>query len=212
MAGETIPILTRAQLSQVFKDPRILLAFETLQRQVALGIPEEVNQAIDTADNAQIAADNAQFDASNALALGAALQNPSYVTLAPSTTLNNERVLQGATGVTLPVVGGTVTITVDVLAILGYTPVNPANPVNLASTLDVDGVATLTGGATLGGVLGAWSRTVAELATLTPAAGSVAYASNGRKNGEGPGLGTGVLVFRDASNWIACDSGTPVAA
>lgn len=210
--AQTTPLLTRAQLAQVFKDPRVLLAFEQFQRQVALGIPSDVNHAIDVADNAQIAADDAQFDASNALALGAALQNPSYVTLATSTTLNNERVLQGATGVTLPVVGSTVTITVDVLAILGYTPVNPANPVNLGSTLDVAGLATLSGGVASGGVVGTWSRTVAQLAALTPAAGSVAYASDGRKNGEGPGLGTGVLVFRDGANWIACDSGTPVAA
>lgn len=44
-------------------------------------------------------------------------------------------------------------------------------------------------------------------------AGSQAYASNGRKNGEGAGSGTGVLVFYDgAGHWIACDSGTTVAA
>ena len=44
------------------------------------------------------------------------------------------------------------------------------------------------------------------------AAGSIAYASNGRKNGEGAGVGTGVLVFRDASGWKACDTGAAVAA
>jgi len=44
-------------------------------------------------------------------------------------------------------------------------------------------------------------------------AGSVAYASNGRKNGEGGGAGTGVLVFYDGAGlWIACDTGTAVAA
>jgi hypothetical protein len=43
-------------------------------------------------------------------------------------------------------------------------------------------------------------------------AGSQAYASDGRKNGEGAGTGTGVLVFYDGSNWIACDSGATVAA
>jgi hypothetical protein len=46
----------------------------------------------------------------------------------------------------------------------------------------------------------------------TGAAGSVAFASNGRKNGEGAGLGTGVLVFHDGSNWIAVDTGATVAA
>lgn len=42
--------------------------------------------------------------------------------------------------------------------------------------------------------------------------GDIAYASNGRKNGEGAGLGTGVLVFKDATAWIACDTGAAVAA
>jgi hypothetical protein len=42
--------------------------------------------------------------------------------------------------------------------------------------------------------------------------GSQAFASDGRKAGEGAGSGTGVLVFYDGSNWIACDSGTTVAA
>ncbi len=42
--------------------------------------------------------------------------------------------------------------------------------------------------------------------------GDMAYASNGRKNGEAPGAGTGVIVFRDASVWVAVDSGTTVAA
>lgn len=43
-------------------------------------------------------------------------------------------------------------------------------------------------------------------------AGSQAYASNGRKNGEGVGVGTGVLVFHDGTAWRACDTGATVAA
>lgn len=54
------------------------------------------------------------------------------------------------------------------------------------------------------------SYTVAALPTAT--AGAMAYASNGRKAGEGVGVGTGVLVFRDGSNWIAVDTGATVAA
>ena len=43
--------------------------------------------------------------------------------------------------------------------------------------------------------------------------GSMAYASNGRKNGEGAGSGTGVLVYYDQANhWIASDTGVTVAA
>lgn len=52
------------------------------------------------------------------------------------------------------------------------------------------------------------------VATLPAAgtAGRMAYASDGRKNGEGAGLGTGVQVFDDGSNWIAVDTGATVAA
>lgn len=48
--------------------------------------------------------------------------------------------------------------------------------------------------------------------TLPVQAGSQAYASNGRKNGEGAGLGTGVLVFYDGTAWRACDTGATAAA
>lgn len=42
-------------------------------------------------------------------------------------------------------------------------------------------------------------------------AGSQVYASDGRKNGEGAGTGTGVLVFYDSTGtWIAVDSGVAV--
>lgn len=44
------------------------------------------------------------------------------------------------------------------------------------------------------------------------AAGDTAYASNGRKNGEGAAAGTGVLVFKDGTAWRACDTGATVAA
>lgn len=54
--------------------------------------------------------------------------------------------------------------------------------------------------------------TVATLPTTGVVAGNTAYASNGRKNAEGAGAGTGVMVFRDASAWRACDTGATVAA
>lgn len=51
------------------------------------------------------------------------------------------------------------------------------------------------------------------VATLPAAsAGDVSFATNGRKNGEGAGLGTGVLVFYDGTAWRACDTGATVAA
>lgn len=43
-------------------------------------------------------------------------------------------------------------------------------------------------------------------------AGLLAYASNGRKAGEGAGAGTGVPVFHDGTAWKAFDTGATVAA
>lgn len=54
------------------------------------------------------------------------------------------------------------------------------------------------------------SFTVAALPAGT--AGETAFASNGRKNGEGAAAGTGVLVFHDGTAWRACDTGATVAA
>jgi hypothetical protein len=54
------------------------------------------------------------------------------------------------------------------------------------------------------------SYAVASLPAGT--AGDTAYASDGRKAGEGAASGTGVLVFHDGSNWIAVDTGATVAA
>lgn len=54
------------------------------------------------------------------------------------------------------------------------------------------------------------SFTVAGLPPCPP--GGIAYASNGRKVGENPNRGTGVLVYHDSSGWKACDSGKTVAA
>lgn len=56
------------------------------------------------------------------------------------------------------------------------------------------------------------SFTVATLPTTNVSAGDIAYATNGRKAGQTAGNGTGVLVFRDASAWLACDTGAAAAA
>lgn len=52
---------------------------------------------------------------------------------------------------------------------------------------------------------------VSEILSVKALQGDIAFAVNGRKNGEGAGNGTGVLVFFDGSNWIACDSGQIVS-
>lgn len=54
------------------------------------------------------------------------------------------------------------------------------------------------------------SFTVATLPTGQ--AGWTAFASDGRKAGEGAGSGTGVLVFHDGTAWRAVDTGATVAA
>jgi len=48
-----------------------------------------------------------------------------------------------------------------------------------------------------------------------PAAGQVArfwFATDGRKTGEGPGAGTGVLCYDDTAQWRRVDDGTTVVA
>lgn len=104
-----------------------------------------------------------------------------------------------------------VAITFPVVSVAGKTGtvVLTATDVGLADVsnkkqLPVDGTDAMTAPITLK------SYTVAGLPSV--GAAKLAYASDGRKNGEGAGLGTGVLVFSDASHWIACDSGATVAA
>jgi hypothetical protein len=60
-----------------------------------------------------------------------------------------------------------------------------------------------------GGVEEAPTYTVATLPTSGP---NIAIASDGRKNGEGGGSGTGVLCFRISTSWFAVDTGAAVAA
>lgn len=48
--------------------------------------------------------------------------------------------------------------------------------------------------------------------TIPVQAGSQAFASDGRKNGEGAGAGTGVLAYYDGTAWRATDTGATVAA
>jgi hypothetical protein len=85
-----------------------------------------------------------------------------------------------------------------------YTCPNGTTGALIALTLEQDQSATFAGPVTLP------SYAVASLPTGST--GMLAYASNGRKNGEGAGVGTGVLVFKDGTAWRACDTGATVAA
>lgn len=53
--------------------------------------------------------------------------------------------------------------------------------------------------------------TVADL-PIVASRGFLAYASNGRKTGEGVGSGTGVLCYYDNVAWRRVDDGTTVQA
>jgi hypothetical protein len=68
-----------------------------------------------------------------------------------------------------------------------------------------------TGLFTLGGPVRVGRFTVASLPT-PGTAGRVAFATNGRKPGEGAGAGTGVVVSDDGTNWIASGTGLAVTA
>jgi len=57
--------------------------------------------------------------------------------------------------------------------------------------------------------LGISSYTVANL-PIDVVEGQIAFATNGRKTGEGAGSGTGVLVIRDNSNWRVVSEALPV--
>ena len=76
-----------------------------------------------------------------------------------------------------------------------------------------------TGGLQVGGALGGnvglalyKAFTAVALLPASAALGDMAYAMDGRKNGEGAGSGSGTPVFWDGTAWIAFDSGTAVAA
>lgn len=86
-----------------------------------------------------------------------------------------------------------------------------ANVVNRLKALESkEYIATSGNAATSTITQGVTSYTVAGLPAGT--AGQLAYASNGRKVGEGAGAGTGVLVYKDATNWRTCDASTTVAS
>ena len=55
------------------------------------------------------------------------------------------------------------------------------------------------------------SFTFATLPTAVGSAGKVVFCSNGRKPGQGPGAGTGMLAFSDGAGWFST-AGTALAA
>lgn len=107
-------------------------------------------------------------------------------------------------------------------------PSNSFNPAVEGSTIDegdwnttlqdIEDALTASATLTIAQTLTNKTLTAPKLTTTTVAGlpagatGMLAFATNGRKNGEGAGNGTGVLVFFDGSNWIAVDTGATVSA
>ncbi len=91
----------------------------------------------------------------------------------------------------------------------------PIGPLTVANDVDITSSGELTFASNTvidsDRLVNARSYTVATLPTPGTASRK-AYASDGRKNGEGAASGTGVAVFDDGTNWIANDSGQTVAA
>lgn len=101
--------------------------------------------------------------------------------------------------------------TISVKSIQGCTtPISNSG----ANTIDYGASHSLANGTfvRITGVRTMPSYTVAELVALGFPANSYAYANNGRKNGEGVGVGTGVMIFCDGVAWRAVDTGATVAA
>lgn len=58
-----------------------------------------------------------------------------------------------------------------------------------------------------------WQVPTFKVANLpSPTVGRIAFASNGRKSGEGAGAGTGVQVYADGTAWRRVSDDTTVAA
>jgi hypothetical protein len=118
--------------------------------------------------------------------------------------------LHGATGFTLNIANGNAVVTHSsgiFTVSTGDWRVTTAGT-NTASVVTVGGTQTLTAKTLTTPTL--TSYVVASLPAGST--GQLAFASNGRKNGEGAAAGTGVLVFFDGTNWCACDTGATVAA
>jgi len=127
----------RSVLRKIFPDPKSLRAFEQLLEQVFDAIPTQVND--NTAELAGI------------VGLVDALRTAPFVTTTPTTELANERVLTSSAGAAVDLsVAGLVSIIVNVVAALGYTPANRAGdtftgPVDFAAAVHALGALTVDG-------------------------------------------------------------------
>lgn len=121
MASSQVPsLITRDKLQRVLKDHELVVAFENVLKQAGTVTPAAVAAAQASADAAQASANAAQATATAAASSASAAQSdanalkiPSYVTLAASTTLTNERVLAVGPGLSLVDSGAGLPVTLD---------------------------------------------------------------------------------------------------
>jgi len=129
--------IDRASLSEVFKDPRTLLAFESAL-QVVQATPESIDEVQAAADAA--AADAAAADAAAVAAQGTAnaIAAAPFATFAASAALSNERVFTAANNVSFDLAtAAQIKIIVDALAILNAAAINLTQALTTTQAVDV---------------------------------------------------------------------------
>lgn len=130
MASSPVPrLITRDKLQRILKDHELVVAFENLLSQAGTVTPDAVAAAQASADAAQASANAAQATATAAASSASAAQSdanalkiPSYVSLAASPTLSNERVLAVGPGLSLVDGGAGAAVTLDrsdLISVLG---------------------------------------------------------------------------------------------
>jgi hypothetical protein len=125
-----------------------------VRREWYTAITRSFGTAQGTADDGLAAAAVADAKAVAAQGNVDALEPIEYVVTALDPATPNARVLTGDTGLTIDTTTpNVVQIILDVIAALGYTPVNPGAAVALASTLNVAGLTTLAAGLTVSGAV-----------------------------------------------------------
>lgn len=145
--------LTRQELSQFLPNQRAIRAFEETFQTVDSNT-EGVETAQQAAEQAEQSAQGAQQAADDAIAATNSIKDATLLVLSADTTLTNERVLTAGNLIDFDDTGagGTLTVKVDKLSIIGAFTLGFTLTGNSALTLPTSGtLATLAGVETLAG-------------------------------------------------------------